>query len=283
MGKIPKLNLISILIIAISLLSFQSVLAVPVTVSDVPGYGYNSAAYQDGGRYVGCGPTSAVMILDTYDNRLSGADGAPGDLVADPLSTAWDLHFNYMNTDAGGFGSPSDFHYGIEDYALDQGFILDAVIHVESTTYNPADWGYSYGDDLIADADFWDTNTWDIDDNAFLNFIAAEIDIGAPVVVTVDSDGNGSDDHWMVAVGYDMEAGQWAGYNTWDSSLHWYDVESAFLAGNTMGIAFVRTFDFLGPVDGDDDVTPTPEPNTIFLLVTGIVCLAGFGRHKLIK
>jgi len=120
----------------LSLGAVQTSDAEQVYIGDVIGYGYNSAAYMSGGRYVGCGPTSGVMILDAYDNRLP----KPGDLVGGPLSTAWDLHYNYMDTSASGFGTPSKFHYGIEQYAYDNGYLLDAVIHVEPTTYNPANW-----------------------------------------------------------------------------------------------------------------------------------------------
>jgi hypothetical protein len=272
MGKHKKLSLFLILFVSIFLpLTLQPTFAAQVTISDVPGYGFNSGAWP----FVGCGPTSGVMILDTYDNRLSGAEGAPGDLVSDPLTVAWDLHNNYMGTNNDGFGSPSDMHYGMENYAEDQGYILDAVIHVESTTYNPADWPYAEGDDLVADANFWDTMTWDINDLDFLNFVKPEIDAGAPIMVTVDSDGDASDDHWMILAGYDLDARQWGGYNTWDSSLHWYDVESAFIAGNTMGVAYVRTFDYLGPINGE---VPVPEPTTILLLGSGVIGLAWFRR-----
>ncbi|GEM_PF-5030644 len=249
--------------------------AVQVTIADATGYGYNTAAYMDNGRYVGCGPTSGVMILDTYDNRLA----TPGDLVPDPLGTAWDLHYNYMNTGADGFGPTADMHFGLEDYTADMGHYLDAVVHVEPTTYDPNDWtAYSIGDDLATDATFWNTTTWDILDLAFLNFIKPEIDAGDPVMLTVDSDGNGGTDHWMVGVGYDLEAMMWAGYNTYDSTLHWYDVESAFIAGNTMGVGFVRTFDF---VAGEGPIT-TPEPSTMMLLGLGLLGLAGM-RRKILR
>lgn len=269
-----RFSMTLLLTIFLSLGAVQTSDAIQVYIGDVIGYGYNSAAYMSGGRYVGCGPTSGAMILDTYDNRLA----TPGDLVGDPLSTAWDLHYNYMNTNAAGFGAPADFHYGLEDYAFDQGYLLDAVIHVEPTSYLPANWPeYVAGDDLITDATFWNTSTWDIIDNAFLNFIKPEIDAGDPIMLTVDSDSNGGTDHWLVCVGYDLEAGQWAGYNTWDNILHWYDVESAFIAGNTMGVGYVRTFDFLGAID-NGEVT-VPEPTTMLLLGLGLMGLAGVRRQ----
>ncbi len=246
--------------------------ALQVTIPDVLGYGYNSGS----SPFVGCGPTSGVMILDTYDNR----GVAPG-LIVDPLADAWNMHYNYMGTNDNGFGAPSDFHFGVEQFAFDRGYIVDAVVHVEPTTFNPAQWSaYTVGPDLALDATFWNTSTWDIIDNLFLDFLAVEIDADRPVVLTVDSDSNGGDDHWMVGVGYDRQANQWAGYNTWDNSLHWYDVSSAFIAGNTMGIGFVRTFEFLGPLDDPDPEPPVPEPGTMFLLGTGLLGLVYVLRKR---
>lgn len=40
----------------------------------------------------------------------------------------------YMDTDAFGFGAPADFQIGFEQFALDRGYIVDAVFHVEPTT-----------------------------------------------------------------------------------------------------------------------------------------------------
>ena len=252
-----------------------SAVAAPTVLTDVPGYGYNTSAYRVGGRYVGCGPTSGAMVLATYASRLA----TPSSLVGDPLATAWDLHHNYVNTNADGFGAGLDFQKGMESYVSDHGYSLDAVIHVEPSSYDPTEWvGYTVGSDLVTDATFWNVHTWDIVDSLFIDFIAAEINAGDPVVLTVDSDGIDGTDHWMVCAGYDDATNQWAGYNTWDTSLHWYDVESGFIAGNTMGVGFARTFDFVAD-QGPEPQGVIPAPAAVLLASFGLG-LVGLLRER---
>jgi hypothetical protein len=143
---------------------------------------------------------------------------------------------------------------------------------------------------VAADANFWDTHgsgtaaLWTIDNADFLAFIAAEIDAGKPFGATVDSGGLVGTDHWMVGVGYDLAANQWLGYNTWDNSLHAYDIRSAFVAGSdrdNVGIGFIRTFDFLGPVDdGNNHGNGVPEGGSAALLLgCALLALAGLKRR----
>ena len=240
-----------------------SVYGTPVTLSTVPAYAYNVSPAPDGQiGIIGCGPTTGAMILGTY-----------WALQPSPLAAAREMGApEYMNTNAAGYGSSLDFQMGLEEYALDQGYLVDAVVHVEPTSFNAANWvGYAEGADLAKDATFWNTSTWDINDSAFLAFLQVEIDAGRPVSITVDSNGDGGTDHWMVGVGYDLQTGQWAGYDTWHSTLQWYDVESAFIAGNPMGIGFIRTFEFQGATGGGG--TTVPDAGSSMLLMG--IALAG--------
>jgi len=275
-------------------LNFERANAAPVTIAGVPAYGYNTIDGSGNGfdglpGAIGCGPTSAAMILSYY----TATSPAPG-LIGNPLTDASTMrapglggaptpNLGYMNVGPDGFGSAVQFQFGVEKFAHERGYRIDAVIHVEPTTYNPANWadyinwtGYKVGDAVAADADFWaDTvNFQTIDNVKFLNFLAAEIDAGRPVGMTVDSGGVTGTDHWMVAVGYDRATNQWAGHNTFDNQLHWYNIDSAFKDGNFFGVGFVRTFNFLGPEENGS----VPEPTGLLLFGTGLA-IFGFLRR----
>jgi len=57
------------------------------------------------------------------------------------------------------------------------------------------------------------------------NRFRAEIDAGRPMVLLVDTDGNGSTDHFVTAVGYGVTDDLWyyGCLNTWDSDVHWFE------------------------------------------------------------
>lgn len=259
------------------------------TILDVTGFGYNVdnqpgpgyLAPDGGASLIGCGPTTGAMILEYYSRH-----GAPG-LIVDPLADARALT-GYMNTGADGFGPSQDFHFGLEQFAHDRGYYFNATIHKEPTTHVPGPgWEGIYGAagapgsgaDLVLDATFWNTTTWDINDADFLNFIKAEIDAGRPLSISVASQGiGGGADHWMVCAGYDLGTGMWYGYNTWDNAGHWYSPTSAFMDTDpgtagvqvpAMSIAYVRTFQLVGPVNGGP--TAAAEPSTLLLLGAGLV------------
>ncbi len=49
-----------------------------------------------------------------------------------------------------------------------------------------------------------------------------EINNNRPVVLLVDSDGNGASDHFVTGIGYDASDQSYAVYDTWDNQIHWY-------------------------------------------------------------
>ena len=69
----------------------------------------------------------------------------------------------------------------------------------------------------------------------------AEIDAGRPVVFLVDTDGDGTTDHFVTGVGYDDATTQYGIHDTWDNSVHWY-AWRGIGSGRTWGIYSVTLF-----------------------------------------
>jgi len=73
--------------------------------------------------------------------------------------------------------------------------------------------------------EIWGVFTWQV----YIN----EINHNRPVMLGVDSNGDGMGDHAIVGIGYNMVTHQYAAYNTWDQQVHWYTFE-----GTTTGEIF---------------------------------------------
>jgi len=241
--------------------------------------------------YHGCSPTASANIIGYWD--LHGYDGlftASGwkevkytDNVQDEISSpehnakydarpdSPDLPHppntsiaDFMGTGQGslGYGATyvSNIDNGIENYAAYQGYSFDAQ---------------------------YMGSTWE-------NFIN-EIDLGNPVVLNVDSSGNGRIDHSMTGIGYDDRGadGLWyASYNTWHESetINWYQFRrtSSDYGFGLYSMAYVHPLD--SPIGGMDisymdfnqlqGPVPAPEPATVLLFGTGLVGLIGSRLRK---
>jgi hypothetical protein len=212
--------------------------AEPVYIKDFasfPAYPYNTSPYKQGGAFVGCGPTTGAMIFGYFQAAHSLTDllTNPGTDVNKGVNTAWALHgATYMNTGADGFGSVLNIKPGLEHYAAGKGYTLKVLIHA-AAKYDASNTFYApygtYGDAWNNDAAYQvpkddGSGTWKYDRNAFCDFIAPKLADGIPIFLTIDSDANGSGDHWVALVGYDKAAGTYAFYDTYDTSLHWADI-----------------------------------------------------------
>jgi hypothetical protein len=122
-------------------------------------------------------------------------------------------------------------------------------------------YGWSWSDDIgpaVQDYAFWaDTgysvNTQDLYMGTTLdwNSYRAEIDAGRPLVLVVDTDGDGGTDHFVTAIGYDVVDGEqrYGCYNTFNTDLHWYEF-AEIASGQAWGIYGAITFEFfrIGPL-----------------------------------
>ena len=128
--------------------------------------------------------------------------------------------------------------------------------------------------------------------------LLAEIDTGNPIAAYVDSNGDGSSDHFIPIFGYDErdDGFYYASYNTWHESeaIDWYlfappSNENRF---GISSIAYIHPKDnpsgglpisYIDFSDPGPATAPVPVPATILLLGSGLAGLAVLGRKKFKK
>jgi hypothetical protein len=129
--------------------------------------------------------------------------------LADFLETSQSFHDNYY-----GWGWFSAVGPGVEAYVrwLDQGYTATSANHYWYTTLN-----------------------WTL--------LQTEIDAGRPLLFSVDSNADGSADHFVTVVGYDSPGGvqKYACHNTWSTSVSWYDFQQ-MSSGVSYGVSKAITF-----------------------------------------
>ncbi|UCE68112.1 MAG: IPTL-CTERM sorting domain-containing protein [Candidatus Zixiibacteriota bacterium] len=146
--------------------------------------------------------------IDTFPNMKTDRSVTGGahtsDCVADFMETSWSSVSNYYGWSWFSDVAPSFINY----------------VNFTDPTYGPAATGHRYHQ------------------FTFANYMA-EIDAGRPVVLLVDTDGDGDTDHFVTGIGYDNSTNEYGIYNTWDHSIHWF---SWRYTGNFWGIYGVITF-----------------------------------------
>lgn len=174
-------------------------------IGDYALYVYSGIDYEDSSDY-----GSSTLIPDLSDPEVRAATGVTphaDNCLADFLRASR----SFLGLTMGG-SWPYAVGPGMEDYAAYRGYTA-------ISTY------LRYGEDEFN-----------------LGILAREISNGRPVLVGVDSDGNGSADHAVTAIGYDFLTGRYACYTTGGGGIEWYDftaVGSAF--GVDSGVLFRLT------------------------------------------
>jgi hypothetical protein len=212
-----------------------------VVISTVPAYAWRH----------GCGPTAVGMVVGYYDGL------AFPDLVSGDAGTQTDA-VDQMIASGGDFGDPntpgSEKHY--EDYAMPEDYypnmMEDAVItagrtphaddsladymHTSKSSYNNY-YGWSWSNHIgpafesyvqqqnpayqtaVRSYYMGSSLTWEVLQN--------EIDAGRPMIFLVDTNGDGSTDHFVTVVGYrDSPARQYASWDTWGTTnVRWENFE----------------------------------------------------------
>ncbi len=210
-----------------------------VLVGDIPSYLY----------YHGCSPTCAGMML-AYWAAYGYPDLFPAGDYSETIASA--EHFN-------DYSLPIDSYDGgiLKDRsetgkAHDDNCIADFLKTSFSSLKLP--YGFTYNtnmaEGLLAyakDKGYEKANAATIEwkDSPIQDNIKTEIDAGRPVLLDVDTDGDGSIDHSVVCIGY--SGSKYACFNGWDYNIHWFDFARC-AKGQSWGIGDATFFNPNGPV-----------------------------------
>jgi len=204
-----------------------------VVISDVPAYLWLN----------GCGPTAAGMVIgywdgQGYDELVDGSATSQTPAVNDMISSSGNYDDYCVPIDSSPVLLPdlSELPFG-DEHPDDS--VADFMKTSQSYHNNYYGWSwFSHVDDsLSAYVEFADARHYDAHvENLVWGSLTwtrfrSEIDANQPVILLVDTDGNGGTDHFVPAIGYGEQSGtlMYACLNTWDSSIHWY--EFAQMAG----------------------------------------------------
>lgn len=226
-----------------------------VVISTVPPYLWHH----------GCGPTAAGMVIGYWDGHGFGSL-VPGD--ASTQTTAVDE----MIASEGPASNYTDYCIPIDHYPdlfpdksenppgdeHPDECVADSMKSSQSYHQNRYGWSWlSHMGPAMKDyVDALGQNDYLVTvNNLYMwwypwldwDLFRAEIDAGRPVVLLVDTNADGSTDHFVTAVGYDTVGGirKYACLNTWDTEVHWFDF-APIEDGQPWGIYGAVTFRILG-------------------------------------
>jgi len=212
--------------------------------------------------YHGCGPTAAGSVIGYWD-----LNGYP-DLFD---ASGWDdvkLTANVQDQ----ISSPE--HNAKYDPTPDAAGPVPTPTSIADwfgTSVDPLQYGWSYqskADDAFEGYANYRGYEFDSYDESWSSFswgdFVAEIDAGNPMMFLVDSDGNGSTDHFVPVFGYDDRGaeGLWYGlYTTWSEyeDIVWHQFQAM---GEPWGIGYAT---YIHPISA-----PVPVPGALLLGTLGL-------------
>ena len=223
-----------------------------VVISNVPAYDWRH----------GCGPTAGGMVLGYWDGQ-GFDDLIPGDAASQTNAVNQAIASDGDSSNYTDYCLPLDSS-GIHSSPLPDkseppdgdehpdGCLADDMLTSQSARNNYYGWSWSsdvtvglqkYVESLgapylvtIRNLYHWDNLTWDA--------YRAEIDAGRPLVLLVDTDGDGNTDHFVTAVGYDVDNGvrRYGAYDTWGDAVRW-ETFAAIAPGVSWGVWGATLFD----------------------------------------
>ncbi len=196
------------------------------TISGVPSYIWHR----------GCGPTALGMVVGYYDTH-GFADLIEGD-ASTQTSDVNDAIANDDHYDD--YSLPKDWYPNLETDKSQFGgaHYSNCIGDFMNTSWSSRTnyWGWSWSSDIgpAFTSYVWMRNSNYIVTTSHVGYYTpsswskymTEIDNNRPVVLLVDSNGDGYTDHFVTGVGYDDTNILYAIYDTWDHSIHWYQWRS---------------------------------------------------------
>jgi hypothetical protein len=227
----------------------------------------------------GCGPTSVGMVLGYYDmhgfaNLIPGSSSTQ----TTPVNTAIASTENYDD-----YASPEDNYPTL---LPDKSELPTGDEHINnciadymftSQSYSSNYYGWSWSSDIgpaWLDYIYYDTDpnyTGVCSPYDFVSFpwdsLVNNVNNNHPMVFLVDTDGDGSTDHFICVVGYKTDLGinYYGCFDTWDSNLHWYQY-LPMAGGTPWGIYSCYTFGIsdisgINEYNNDPTITLSVFPN----------------------
>lgn len=226
----------------------------------------------------GCGPTALGMVVGFWD-IYAWPDLVEGEAATQTSEVEAMIATDGQNPVCVGYGD----HFKDYSCPIDDGGSIEPDL---------SELGGAHESECLADfmhtswSSDWLAYGWsyaDMIDDAFLGYVnlvlpeanpqtdqiwfseevfetyKAEIDSMRPVVLLVDTDGDGSTDHFVTGIGYDDENNRYGIYDTWDHNVHWYSWRG-LASGNGWGIYNFTVLKVdVTCVDSDEDGFGDPD------------------------
>ncbi len=192
-----------------------------VVIPNVPSYHW----------YHGCGPTAMGMVIGYYD-VIGFSDLIEGDASQQTYLVQQAIASQQHYAD---YSEPLDY---FPDLFADKSDLGGAHESNSIADYMETSWssrnnryGCSWSDEVaqafigyveqqnhlyhaVSQNYLFSTSTW--------YYYKTEINNDRPVVLLVDSDGDGKSDHFVTGIGYDLSDETYGVYDTWDNQVHWF-------------------------------------------------------------
>lgn len=227
--------------------TYRGIVGRPATIKQVVNKGVPAYLWRHG-----CGPTALGMIIGYYDlhgfpDLIEGEDTTQTDFVNAALAS--EEHYQ-------DYSLPLD---NSDDIKQDKSSTGDAhesncIADFMFTSWSAhhACYGWSYTSNMAPafenyvryknESYLTETGFEYLDETNLKWFeFKYEIDAGRPVALVVDTDGDGSTDHFVTGIGYDIQFEMYAVYDTWDKEIHWFDWRP-MRSGREWGIYGFTTF-----------------------------------------